>query len=286
MFLQTFLLTWQHFINSEQTVQLRQTVKAQLQFLLAGCILSQQHSAVSLGWICSDKWTCWHIETEVANQTCHAIPVTVYWHQANQSGQPVPAPTLLRQAPGKAASAVPFFKSQVWLHLEKGPQGKQNSNQGLPLWGRYLTTSPTRWSELQAPMIITCFPALEEASTMISHCQIKIELKTNSVEASMRASVYSSFLAIDNRAGQIFSLVDATNPSVWYRSSVQPHSLAARSATCGHVSWHLSVYIGQDWRMWSGVWSARPHTHTGKCLKCQSSSDGHSNHSALCAGRR
>ena len=26
--------------------------------------------------------------------------------------------------------------------------------------------------------------------------------------------------------------------------------------------------------------------HTGKCLKCQSSSDGHSDHSALCAGRR
>ena len=27
-------------------------------------------------------------------------------------------------------------------------------------------------------------------------------------------------------------------------------------------------------------------THTGKCLKCQSSPDGCSDHSALCAGRR
>ena len=27
-------------------------------------------------------------------------------------------------------------------------------------------------------------------------------------------------------------------------------------------------------------------THTGKCLKCQSSSDGHSDHNALCAGGR
>ena len=26
------------------------------------------------------------------------------------------------------------------------------------------------------------------------------------------------------------------------------------------------------------------HTRTGKCLKCQSSSDGHSDHNALCAG--
>ena len=27
-------------------------------------------------------------------------------------------------------------------------------------------------------------------------------------------------------------------------------------------------------------------THTGKCLKCQSSSDGHSDHNAMCAGGR
>ena len=27
-------------------------------------------------------------------------------------------------------------------------------------------------------------------------------------------------------------------------------------------------------------------THTGKCLKCQSSSDGHSDHNALCASGR
>ena len=28
------------------------------------------------------------------------------------------------------------------------------------------------------------------------------------------------------------------------------------------------------------------NTHTGKCLKCQSSSDWYSDHSALCTGRR
>ena len=33
-----------------------------------------------------------------------------------------------------------------------------------------------------------------------------------------------------------------------------------------------------------GFWSACPQSHR-KCLKCQSSSDGHSDHSALCAGR-
>ena len=36
----------------------------------------------------------------------------------------------------------------------------------------------------------------------------------------------------------------------------------ARSAPCGHDSWHLSVYFGQDSRTWSGVWSACPNSHT------------------------
>ena len=35
----------------------------------------------------------------------------------------------------------------------------------------------------------------------------------------------------------------------------------AKSAPCGHVSWRLSVYIGQDWRTWSGVWSVCQYSH-------------------------
>ena len=45
------------------------------------------------------------------------------------------------------------------------------------------------------------------------------------------------------------------------RPSAEPHSLIARSAPRGHVSWGLSAYFGQDWKMWSGVWSACPHSH-------------------------
>ena len=66
---------------------------------------------------------------------------------------------------------------------------------------------------------------------------------------------------IDSCAGQIFSLVDAKKPAIRQRSSVEPHSLVTRSAPCGHVSWCLSAYFGQEWRTWSGGWSACLHSH-------------------------
>ena len=37
--------------------------------LLGGWLTSQQHASVSQGRICSDKFTCCHTETEVADQT-------------------------------------------------------------------------------------------------------------------------------------------------------------------------------------------------------------------------
>ena len=39
--------------------------------LLVGCLTSQQHASVSEGRICSDNFTCCHIEIEVADQTFH-----------------------------------------------------------------------------------------------------------------------------------------------------------------------------------------------------------------------
>ena len=36
---------------------------------LLACLTSQQHASVSLGPICSDKFTCCHTETEAADQT-------------------------------------------------------------------------------------------------------------------------------------------------------------------------------------------------------------------------
>ena len=39
--------------------------------LFVGCLTSQQHASVSQGRICSDNFTCCHIEIEVADQTFH-----------------------------------------------------------------------------------------------------------------------------------------------------------------------------------------------------------------------
>ena len=39
--------------------------------LLVGCLTSQQHASVSLGRICSDKFTCCHTEIDVSDQTFH-----------------------------------------------------------------------------------------------------------------------------------------------------------------------------------------------------------------------
>ena len=37
--------------------------------LFVGCLTSQQQASVSQGWICSDNFTCCHIEIEAADQT-------------------------------------------------------------------------------------------------------------------------------------------------------------------------------------------------------------------------
>ena len=40
-----------------------------LKYLFVGCLTSQQHVSVSQGRICTDKFTCYHTEIEVADQT-------------------------------------------------------------------------------------------------------------------------------------------------------------------------------------------------------------------------
>ena len=37
--------------------------------MFVGCLMSQQHTSVSQGQICSDKFTCCHTEVEVADPT-------------------------------------------------------------------------------------------------------------------------------------------------------------------------------------------------------------------------
>ena len=62
----------QIFVSLLQISQTRpQIFVSLLQLLLVGCLTSQQHASVSQGRICSDNFTCCHIEIEVADQTLH-----------------------------------------------------------------------------------------------------------------------------------------------------------------------------------------------------------------------
>ena len=58
-FLLLFFFVWNHFLP---------LLVEEFCWLLA-CFTSQQHASVSQGWIRSDNCTCFHIETEVADQT-------------------------------------------------------------------------------------------------------------------------------------------------------------------------------------------------------------------------
>ena len=107
-----------------------------------GCLL--------VGWLLNVLVTCWCISGadllrrlyallhwKLANQSdLLSHPVIAYWHYANQY-------QLLCQAPGKVASGVPVFKSQVWLDLEKTPCGESRVQTQV-----CLTTWPLRWPSL------------------------------------------------------------------------------------------------------------------------------------------
>ena len=72
------------------------------------CLTSQKHISASQGQICSDNFTCSHTEKEVADQTLYLTQ-----SQYTDTCQPVPALTLSRPVPGRAATGVPIFKLLV-----------------------------------------------------------------------------------------------------------------------------------------------------------------------------
>ena len=97
----------------------------ELQFicLIVVCIASQQHASVSQGRICTDTFTSCHTEIEVADRIFYLT----------QSLYTDTRPTLYRQGPGGVATWLSIFKWLVLLDPEKSPQGKRESNPGLPL---------------------------------------------------------------------------------------------------------------------------------------------------------
>ena len=108
--------------------------------MLVGCWTSQQHASVSQGSVCSDSCTCCHTEAVVADQTFYFISS----HSILTPGQPIPALTLQRQAPGRVATLVPIFKSLVWLDLEKSQRKWELNHGSATLKADALTTRPAR----------------------------------------------------------------------------------------------------------------------------------------------
>ena len=109
--------------------------------LFVGCLTSQQHTNVFQGRFCSDNCTCCHTETEVAVQAFCLTQSQVYRHR----GQPVPALTPKRQAPGTVAIGVTIYKSLVMTRSGKIPKGKARNELGFAtLRADALTTKPTR----------------------------------------------------------------------------------------------------------------------------------------------
>ena len=58
-----------NFLNKDRSEYCSSECLKEL-LLLVGCLTSQQHESASLGRICSDNFTCCHIEIEVADKTC------------------------------------------------------------------------------------------------------------------------------------------------------------------------------------------------------------------------
>ena len=70
--------SFQNHKESNHTIFMKVTslfLKLELLLLLVGCLMFHQHASVSHEWICSDNFTCYHTETEVADQTFHLTQI-------------------------------------------------------------------------------------------------------------------------------------------------------------------------------------------------------------------
>ena len=85
------------------------------------------------------------------------------------------------------------------------------------------------------------------------------------------------FFCVRRPCHQTLSPSEATNAAVRWSSTV-PQSLVARSTLFGYFWRHFSVYMGQAWRMWSGVWSAYLHSQSDVWITIQSVWDACSDH--------
>ena len=148
------------------------------------------YGGVSQGWICS--WWCISGMDLLRQILCSATLrqklqiklSTSPSHSILTPAEPASALTLYYQAPGRVATGVPFFKSLVWLDLEKFHHSKRDSNPKHPALEVYaVTTWPTmqpllvgsqrgqRWAEQVGCHWLAVISNCQQLSVVISNCQ-------------------------------------------------------------------------------------------------------------------
>ena len=105
--------------------------------LLVGCLMSQQRACVSQGWICSDNFTCWHTEIEVADQSFYLTQ-----SKYTDTGPTSPGPDPLSPAAWHGSHWSANF--QVTGMTEKSPQKRDSNPASSALQADALTTRPAR----------------------------------------------------------------------------------------------------------------------------------------------
>ena len=107
--------------------------------LLVGCLTSQQHASVSQGRICSDNFTCCHIQIEVADQTFH-LTQSQYADTGPTSPSIDPTPCAWQGSHWSAN-----FEVTGMARPRQNPGASGFRTQNLPLIeADALTTRPTR----------------------------------------------------------------------------------------------------------------------------------------------
>ena len=96
--------------------------------LFVCCLTSRQQASVSQGRICSDNFTCCHIETEVADQTFYLTQ-----SQCTDTGPTSPSADPITPGAWQGSHWSASFEVTVITRLRKNPGASGIRNRDLPL---------------------------------------------------------------------------------------------------------------------------------------------------------
>ena len=127
--------------------------------LFVACLTSQQHASVSQGWICEDNFTCFHTQTEVADQTVHLTQ-----SQYTYTGPTSPSTDPITPGAWQGSHWSAKFEVTGMTRPRNNPGASGIRTRDLPLWrrtpqplaqrggrGLHLSTWPPRRSKKRNP---------------------------------------------------------------------------------------------------------------------------------------